>query len=288
MKKITVLGGSGFIGSHLCDALLKKKFKVKILDLKKNKYLKKNFKFYHGSILNISLLSNAIKNSDIVFNFAGLADLDISQSKPLETAKLNIIGTINSLLMCKKYKIKKFIHASSIYANTEEGGFYGCSKKAAEDYIEKFCAKNKVKFSILRFGSLYGARADKGNGVNTIIVNSLKKNKAVYEGSSNTSRKYIHISDAIKACLEVIKKKYDNKFINITGKKNVKVSKLMNIIVKNLQLKDKKLIFLNKKRPGHYVRKPTPFKPRKGIVFKIKNESNLENNIHELIEDFKK
>ena len=109
----------------------------------------------------------------------------------------------------QKYKIKKFIHASSIYAN-KEGGFTAVAKRLLKIILKNF-AKNKVKFSILRFGSLYGARADKGNGVNTIIVNSLKKNKAVYEVIQIPPGN-IHISDAIKAYLEVIKK---NMIINL-------------------------------------------------------------------------
>ena len=91
--------------------------------------------------MNDRKLQKAIKGSDYVFNFAALADLDLAKNLPLETANINIIGTIKALIMSKKNKIKKFIHASSIYANSEQGGFYGSSKKAAEDFIEKFWKK---------------------------------------------------------------------------------------------------------------------------------------------------
>ena len=67
-----------------------------------------------------------------------------------ETAKINIVGTINALIVSKKYGVKRFIFASSIYANTEEGGFYGSSKKAAEDYIERFHKTLGLNFNILR------------------------------------------------------------------------------------------------------------------------------------------
>ena len=137
MKQITILGGSGFLGSVLSDLLVeKKKYKVVILDTKIKRPLLKNQKFIKGSILNDRKLQKAIKGSDYVFNFAALADLDLAKNLPLETANINIIGTIKALIMSKN-KIKKFIHASSIYANSE-GGFYGSSKKAAEDFIEKF------------------------------------------------------------------------------------------------------------------------------------------------------
>ena len=91
-----------------------------------------------GNILNLNSLKKAIKGSQIVYNFAALLDIDTAKYKPIETAKINILGTLNALILCKKYNIKKFIQASTIYATSEEGGFYAKSKRAAEDYIEEF------------------------------------------------------------------------------------------------------------------------------------------------------
>ena len=106
----------------------------------------------------------------------------------METANINIIGTIKSLIISKNFRIKKFIHASSIYANSEQGGFYGSSKKAAEDYIEKFLEKYNLSFTILRFGSLYGPNAGKNNGINYIIDNFLKTNQLNYKGKKIAAR----------------------------------------------------------------------------------------------------
>ena len=83
-EQITVLGGSGFLGSALSDLLVKKNYKVVIFDIKKKSDLKANQKFIRGSILNIKKLSKAIKGSRIVLNFAALADMDLAKDKPLE------------------------------------------------------------------------------------------------------------------------------------------------------------------------------------------------------------
>ena len=106
MRTITVLGGSGFLGSKLSYFLSKNSSnRVIIFDKKKKNKLKKNQKFIKGNILNTKQLSRAIKKSDYVFNFAALADLNEARNKPLETAMINVVGTIKALQISKKFKV---------------------------------------------------------------------------------------------------------------------------------------------------------------------------------------
>ena len=280
MKQITVLGGNGFIGANLSNFLAKNKnLKIVIFDIKKKKKLLKNQKFIKGNILNEAQLSRAIKKSEYVFNFAALADLDKARNKPLETAKINIIGTIKALQVSNKYRVNKFIQASTIYANSEQGGFYGSSKKAAEDYIERFCKKFNLKYTILRFGSLYGNGSDKSNGINKIIDHALKKKKLLYRGSKKAARKYIHVYDACRACAISMNKKYDNKYLNITGKKKIQITKLLQSLSEILSISKKNIFFKNFTNEGHYVSEPKIFKPRKGINLNIKHHQNFQDSL---------
>ena len=285
--KIVVLGGSGFLGSHLCDLLSSKGYDVNIFDIKKSKYKKKNQKMYVGSILDRKKLSLAIKGCDFVYQFAALADLDVATTRPLETVKINIMGTINALIVSKEHGVKRFIFASSIYANTEEGGFYGSSKKAAEDYIEKFHTTFGLNYTILRFGSLYGSRSNESNGLYAIINSGIKKKKLIYSGSIKAIRKYIHVEDAVYACIKVIQHKYENKYLTITGKYSVKVKNLMKIVKKYLNISNDKIEFLNDKNVGHYDIRPTPFAPRPGKHLKINKEKNFKKSLINLIEELK-
>ncbi len=289
MKQVTVLGGSGFLGSALADLLSKKtKKKVIIFDMKKKRKLLAKQKFIKGSILNEKLLSKAIKNSEFVFNFAALADLNDARTKPLQSAEINLIGTIKALIVSKKYKIKKFIQASSIYANSEQGGFYGASKKAAEDYIERFHQKYGLKYTILRFGSLYGTGADKSNGINAIIDYALKRKSLLYKGNIKASRKYIHVIDACNACAQITNSKYDNKYLNITGKKQIKINNLLKMLSNITQIPKNKILYSNKKNEGHYISSPRKFIPRKGENFNIKRHQDFNKKILEQFLERKK
>jgi len=268
--KVVVLGGSGFIGSHLCDLLSSKGHKVNIFDIKKSKYKKKNQKMYIGSILDKKKLSLAIKGCDFVYHFAALSNINVARTNPFMSAEINILGTINALLVSKLHMVKRFIHASSIYANTEEGGFYGSSKKAAESYVERFHETYGLKYTILRFGSLYGSRADEQNGINVIINSGLKKKKLIYGGSINAMRRYIHVKDAVSICAKVIQKKYENQYLIITGKYLIKVKNLMKMLSRYLKIPTNQIKYSNDKNIGHYDIKPTPFVPRILISADIK------------------
>ena len=144
-KKILIFGGNGFLGSHVVDELVSKKFKVTIFD-KVIGTGEIKAKFIKGDISNSRLLESQIKKNQIVYNFAGVSDLDQAMKKPIDSIKLNTL--MQNVELCSKYKIKRYIFSSSIYANSSEGGFYRCSKLSAEQYIIEF---GKVKKFLIQF-----------------------------------------------------------------------------------------------------------------------------------------
>ena len=218
----------------------------------------------------------------MVFHFAGLSDLNEALNNPKKSIMLNILGTVNLLDLCKTYKIKRFIHASSIYVNSEQGGFYRSSKRAAEDYIEEYKKRFNLKFTILRFGSLYGNRADSSNGVKRIIDLALKSNKIEYYGSTKSEREYIHVKDAAIACIKAMSKKYENKHLIATGPKKIKVVQFLKILNKLLDNK-KSINFINKKKHGHYIKNPYTYKFRKGVKLNLKNQIKFSSGLKSLL-----
>ena len=284
--KIVVLGGGGFLGSHVADALSRKGHKVTIFDKKKSKWLKPGQKMCIGDILNPKNLENAIKGADIVFHFAGLANLDQALKEPINTVKANILGTVLVLEFCRKHNIKRFVHASTIYVNSVDGGFYRSSKRAAEDYIEEYNKIHNLNYTILRFGSLYGQRSDDTNGVRIIVKNAIVNGEMSYIGSKKTVRNYIHILDAARACVDTLKKKYENKHVIITGKKGIKITIFLKNLSKILNI-SKKIKFQNKKIVGHYDITPFTYKFKRGQIFKHKSNLDIYDGILQLINEIR-
>ncbi len=286
MENVTVVGGSGFLGQEVSKELLSKKYKVKIFDKNKPNLINKNLKYVRGDILDTKKLETSIKDSSYVYNFAGIADLDYGVDQPIKSVEQNILATVNMLNFCKKYNIKRYIYASTIYVYSEKGGFYRCSKQAAENYIEEFYKKFKLNYTILRYGSLYGPGAGINNGLSKIISKSLKKKQVIYEGGPNTVREYIHVNDAAKSSVEVISKKFANKSIILKGEHPIRMKDLLRTISEILGYK--KIVFKKIKNENHYEQTPYSYIPKLGIKYKPETFVDFGQGILQLIDSLKK
>ena len=282
--KCLVTGGSGFLGSHVADELLKAGHKVVIYDLKKSNWIKKKHKFIKGDILDKKKLNNALKSIDVIYHLAALADLDLSLKNPIKTVNYNILGTVNILDLAKIKKIKRIIFASSIYVNSEQGSFYRVSKKAAEEYVEEYSKKFGINYTILRFGSLYGARSDKSNGLRKIIESGIDKKYITYFGNPRSVRKYINVIDAAKSCVKILSSNYKNKYLILNGKKSFPIKSVLKMVQK-MYLEKKEIRFNIKKAVGHYINNPFTYKFRKGKNFVMKNQINFEKGVKGLFKE---
>jgi len=281
-KFFLVTGASGFIASHVSDLLTKKGHKVTLFDKKKSIYIKKNQRMFLGDLNSQKNLFRATKKIDTIFHFAATADLVEADNEPFRTVENNILGTVKLLKACLKNKVKKIIFASSVYAVSEQGGIYSTSKLSSEMIIEKICKKFNIKYVILRFGTVYGERANKFNTVQN-FVNEGKKKKIIFrETKGNEVRSYIHVKDVTKIVVESEKKKYENGYYNIFGNKKIIVKNLLNIIKNNIPgLK----IYYSKhdKRKYNYKINPFTYKLRKGKKIKLKKYIDIKNGIASLL-----
>jgi len=256
MKKAVVVGGSGFIGSHVADCLTQKGYDTHIFDKIKSPWHDNKQNMTVGDIMDKDSLNKVISNASVVYNFAGISDLNYALEKPTDTAEMNIIGNLNIMESCVKNKIDRFVFASTIYVNSNQGGFYRCSKIASEKYLEEFQKTYGLNYTILRYGSLYGPRADNNNGILKIITRAIEQNKLVYEGHKDTIREYIHVIDAAESSVLALNKEFQNQTLTLTGQQSIKVIDLLKMIGEILDIPEDRTKILTKHQIGHYVRTP--------------------------------
>ncbi len=283
---ILIFGGAGFLGKNLAIKLAKLNHKVTIFDKKIFKLNFKRIKFVKGNILDFKEVLKATKKKDIIYNFAGISDIGEAMNDPILTTKINILGSINTLTAAKFYKIKRYIFASSIYVLSRQGGFYKSSKQSVESFIDEFNKKDKLKFTILRYGSVYGIDSDKRNGVKKLIHSALHGKAIVYGGTSKAQRRFIHIDDAVNASIDILNSKFINKRVLITGSKITKIKELIKLI-KNILKIDKKVFFKRRPMAGHYDKNPYNEIPKKQIVYKAKSAISLSQGILKIINHIK-
>ena len=262
--KITVFGGSGFLGSHVSDKLTDSGYDVTIYDLKKSSWLKENQKMIIGDILDKKKVQNAVINADFVFNFAGISDIDDAKTHAIETVQYNVLGNTIILDACVKEKVRRIVYASTVYVYSETGGFYKCSKQASELYIDNYNKQFKLNYTILRYGSLYGPRADIKNGIHNFVYQGLKNKKIIYYGNPNAIRQYIHVADAARLSVEILKPEYENQHIILTGSETLKISQLFKMIEEISGQKIKIEYNAGGEHP-HYDLTPYSYSPKVGM-----------------------
>ena len=282
--KILITGGSGFLGSHIVDQLVLKGHECLIYDIKNpiNNPSKK-IKYIKGDILDKKKLSIIFENIDIVFHFAGEADIEKANKEPIEAINKNILSTAYLLDLSVKNKIKRFIFASTVYVYSEQGGIYKTTKQASELIIENFQKIYKLNYTILRFGSLYGSRANKFNWINEVIEKLKKNKKIIRETSGNEMRSYIHVEDAAKLSVKSMLPKHKNKYLMLTGSKSISVKNLLTLL-KEISGSTSKISFANKDNLNdHYKLSPFSFKPRMATKITLDDEIDLDQGLYELI-----
>jgi UDP-glucose 4-epimerase len=259
-EKVIVFGGSGFLGSHVADQLSEEGYQVYIFDNRKSKYLRDDQTMIVGDISNQEEIRKAVKGMDFVYHFAAIADIKEAQDNPVRTVEINVLSTTYILDACREFNVKRFLYGSTVYVYSEHGSFYRSSKQASELLINNYHDKYDVDYTILRYGSLYGPRANHFNFINNIIRQALLEKKIVRLGNGEELREYIHVLDAARASVEILTLNYKNSHVMITGSKSLKIRDMLTMLKEMFQGKIE-IEYSDEHMSGHYYMTPYTFKP---------------------------
>ena len=229
MEEVLVIGGSGFVGSHTADALSEKGHIVTIFDKKESPWIKDNQKFFQGDMMNQDDLNKAMKN----------------------------------ILAARKSNISRFFYGSTVYVFSPYGSMYRASKQASETIIETYSQQYGLDYTFLRYGSLYGPRAQKWNGLRNRVEEIIRTKKLTYNGTGEEEREYIYVKDAAKMSVKALSDEYINQAITLTGAQTISSKELIEMIFEianielNVEFKDD-----GSKENNRYIKTPYRYTPK--------------------------
>ncbi len=282
MDKVIVFGGSGFLGSHVADQLSDRGYKVTIFDRSESAYLRSDQSMVVGDIMDQSAVRNAIAGMDYVYHFAAIADIQEARDLPVKAANFNIIGTMYILDACREFNIRRFVYSSTIYVYSDHGSFYRSTKQSCELFIENYQQEYHLDFTILRYGSLYGPRANHFNFINNIIRQALTEKKIKRKGDGSEVRDYVNVIDAATSSVDVLGEEYRNSFVMITGPQTMKVKEILEMI-KEMLNGEITIQYESGNFSGHYQITPYSFKPKVALKLIPKNYHDLGQGILDCI-----
>lgn len=259
-KKILVIGGAGYIGSHVVDALISAGHDVTVFDnlslgFKEN--LNKKAKLVVGDILNQKDLDKVFENKfDVVFHFAALKNVGESMIHVDRYASNNIIGTLNVLNTMQKFKVKNFVFSSSAavygtpkYYPVDEKhpvnpeSFYGFTKLEIERFLEWYSCIAGINYAALRYFNAAGYTIGKckertpGNLLPIVmeVASGMRKEVQIFGNDYKTKdgtgvRDYIHVLDLADAhvrAMDYICKNNKNIIVNLSTEKGTSVLEII-------------------------------------------------------------
>jgi UDP-glucose 4-epimerase len=235
--KVMVTGGAGFIGSHVVDMLVSAGYRVSVVDdLSTGRFenINPGVNFYRVKIEGDDF-GRVVERErpDAVIHHAAQVDVARSMNEPLKDAGINVLGSVNLLENCRRYRVGKVIYASSAavygspaYLPVDEGhpvapqSPYGVSKHTVEHYLRIYQEVYGVRYTVLRYANVFGPRQDASGegGVVAIFIDCLLKGKRVkIFGDGRQTRDFVYAGDVACANLAALN------FFNFLGHSQTKL-----------------------------------------------------------------
>ena len=299
MKKVAlVTGGAGFIGSHLTELLVKKKFKVIVIDNLSNGNIKniqqlinKKKIIFLKKTINQKRLNLEKYKINYVFHLAAMGSIVPSIDDPRKYLDNNFNGTINLLENLRLIKLKKIVYAasSSCYGiaktptnekNKIDNRYpYAFSKWVAEEAIKHWSKLFKMPYISIRIFNAYGPRFQTkgayGSVIGVFLKQKLENKSLTVVGNGNQSRDYVHVKDVANAFYLSAISKQKNKTFNLGFGKPTRINQLIKLI------NPKKTINIPN-RPGEPKKTHADISKIKKLI-KWKPKISFESGINDLI-----
>jgi dTDP-glucose 4,6-dehydratase len=305
--KLLITGGAGFIGCNFVRYMLEKHPDNEIVVIDKLTYagrlenlddIKKKISFIKGDICNREDVERAIKDCDIVFNFAAETHVDRSIKEPGDFIKTDVLGTYTLLEAARKYDIKKYIQISTdeVYSSIEKGSFreddilkpaspYSASKAGADLLVGAYYKTYNLPVLITRSSNNFGPYQYPEKLIPLFIINAIQNKPLPVYGDGLNVRDWIYVLDNCSAIDSVYQRGTPGEIYNI-GAGNEKTNLWITGLILSELDKPKSLIKFVEDRPGHDRRYSLDFTKIKKLGWEP--EHDFETSLKSTIKWYKK
>lgn len=247
-----VLGGCGFIGSHLADALLDEGYAVRIFDKTKVDtrhiaHLGSSVEFVEGDFANEADLGRALKGADYLFHLIGTTLPQTSTDNPVYDFESNVLSTLRLLDLAAKEKVKKLIYPSSggtVYGiaqtlpitenhPTDPLCSYGIAKLTVEKYLEMYRLTRGLEYTCFRISNLYGERQNPRSiqGAIAVFLGLIQEGAPItIWGNGETIRDYLYVGDAVPTLIKALEIESPWRVFNLGSGRGTSLRELLDIL----------------------------------------------------------
>jgi UDP-glucose 4-epimerase len=249
MKKALVVGGNGFIGSHLVDELIRREWNVVVLDLQERRYepMPASVHFIQGDLTQSYLVREALTGVDIVFHLAWATIHEVANQDPAADVETNLIPSIRLLEACLRSGVQRFVFTSSggtVYGPTQEIPIvethsqnpinaYGITKLAMEKYLGMFNHLYGLEYAVLRPSVPYGPRQNPlgRQGAVAVFLYRLGQGQPItLWGDGSVTRDYFYVADLVEALIAAAERDLGlHRIFNIGGGEEISLLRLLQL-----------------------------------------------------------
>lgn len=252
-KRCLVLGGRGFIGSHLVSALLKRGYFVRCFDrpniqpVNDTHWQNSRFELFEGDLVSEADVAGALEGCDSCFHLVSTTLPKSSNADPVFDVESNILGTIRLLAQATRSGLKKIVFVSSggtVYGvpdkipilethATDPVCSYGISKLAIEKYLHLFHVLHGLDYTVLRLANPFGEgqRVHASQGAVAVFLDKVLRGEPVeIWGDGSVVRDYIYIGDVVNALVAALERTTEQRLFNIGSGCGHTLNKLLQLI----------------------------------------------------------
>lgn len=241
--KVLVTGGSGFLGSHVADALQEAGHSVVVFDIRES--ISSNY--IRGDLASLDDLLKATQGIDAVCHLGAVGDVYLAFDKPYLAAELNVVGTANLMEACLRNGVTKVVYASTWevygephYQPVDEAHPcnpdhpYNITKLAGEHMALAYDYLKSVPTISLRLATAYGTRMRPNSVFSIFISRALRGEPLTIRGSGAQFRQFIHTADVSQAFIKTLESPLRAEIFNIMGNEDISIRRLAELVAERI------------------------------------------------------